>query len=84
MLTDEQIKKTYLECENNDPNGLYPTDLDILEFGRKLIDKAAAEARKEERQFCVQIVRGLNSEVAKVLESLEVIHVVQSISKDES
>lgn len=82
MLNDEQIKKIFLECENNNPAGLYPTDIDILEFGRKLVDRTVIEARKVERQFCVQVVSDLNSEVAKVLDSLEVSHVVPSISED--
>jgi len=82
MLCDEDIKKTFLECENNNPEGLYPTDIDILEFGRKLIAKAVVEARKSERQFCVQVTRDLNSEVAKVLDSLEVSDVASSVSEE--
>lgn len=57
------IKKIFLDCEHRDPDGLYADDVDIIEFGNKLI----AEARKAERESCVSFVRTLNKEVANAL-----------------
>jgi hypothetical protein len=76
MLTDDKIKKLFLECEHNDPNSLYADEVDVIEFGRKIASAVEAQARKAEREFCVQVVKSLNSEVAKVLDQQpEVIHV---------
>lgn len=57
------IKKIFLECDHRDPDGLYADDVDIIEFGNKLI----AAARKVEREDCVSFVRTLNKEVANAL-----------------
>jgi len=59
------IKKIFLECDHRNPDGLYADDVDIIEFGNKLI----AAARKAERGDCVSFVRTLNKEVAAALVS---------------
>jgi len=69
MLTDDTIKKLFLDCEHNNPKGLYADEVDIIEFGRRIVIEATIQARKAEREFCVQVVADLNSEVAKVLEA---------------
>ena len=38
------VKQVYFYCENRNPNGLYPAEVDLLEFAEKLI--AVIEARK--------------------------------------
>jgi hypothetical protein len=76
MLTDDKIKKLFLECEHNDPDSLYADEVDVLEFGRRIASEVETQARRAEREFCVQIVKSLNSEVAKVLsQQPEVINV---------
>ena len=84
MLTNEEIRKVFLDCENTHPDGLYATDIDIFEFGRKLIDVVAVKVQRAEREFCVSIVRDLNSEVAKVLATQPEVnhHVAPIVSKD--
>lgn len=59
------IKKIFLECDHRDPDGLYADEVDIIEFGNKLI----AAARKAEREDCVSFVRTLNKDVAAALVS---------------
>ena len=67
MLTNEEIKQIFLQCENKDPNGLYANDVDILEFGRKLEQKAREDGSKEELFECIKFVRSLNTHVADAL-----------------
>jgi hypothetical protein len=47
MTTDELedlVKQVYFYCDNKNPNGLYPAEVDLIEFTAKLI--AVLEARK--------------------------------------
>ena len=36
MLTDDDIKQVFFQCDNKDPKGFYPTEVDIFEFARKI------------------------------------------------
>lgn len=67
MLSEDQIKKLVIECESRNPEGLYPVDLDVLEY----TEKAAKLIKAKEHERCLEIVRNLNTEVAKVLERLK-------------
>lgn len=67
MMTDDQIKQIFLQCDNRDPNGIYADDVDILEFGRKLEQKAREEGAKAELMECIKFVRSLNTHVADAL-----------------
>lgn len=33
------VKDTYLSCDNKHPDGLYPDEVDLLEFSRKLLER---------------------------------------------
>lgn len=68
MLTNQQIKAIFIECNNKDPEGLYADDVDILEFARKLETKVRQDGAEAERAECIKFVRSLNTEVAKALE----------------
>jgi len=68
MLTDNQIKAVFLECDNKDPDGIYADDVDLLEFARKLEEFLQTEFSKREQAKCITFVRSLNVEVAKALE----------------
>ena len=67
MLSEEKIKKLVMECESRNPEGLYPVDLDVLEYTEKVV----AIVKEQEHARCLEIVRNLNTEVAKVLERLK-------------
>jgi len=41
---EDIVKQVYFRCRNNDPDGLYPVEVDLIEFSSKLI--AALEAKK--------------------------------------
>ena len=64
MLSNIEIKSIFLECENENPNGMYADDVDIIEYARA-IEKAV---RAEERRACITLVKSLNHEVARALE----------------
>ena len=68
MLTNDQIKAVFLECDNKSPDGMYADDVDVLEFARKLEEFLGAESAKREQTKCIKFVRSLNVEVAKALE----------------
>lgn len=71
-MNEDLIKQIFFYCRNNDPNGLYtdPTDepLDIIEFARKIEAVLHDQIRLKEHARCVEIVRSLNKDVARVLE----------------
>jgi hypothetical protein len=68
MLTTDQIKAIFLECNNKDPDGMYADDVDILEFAKKLETFLGAESARREQAKCITFVRSLNVEVARALE----------------
>jgi len=68
MLSDDQIKQIFFYVQNEDPNGIYANDVDILEYARKIEAYVRIEAAREERLECVKLVKSLNVEVAKALE----------------
>ena len=72
MISEDLIKQIFFYCKNNDPNGLYtdPSDepLDIIEYARKLEAVISDQVRLKEHARCVEIVRSLNKDVARVLE----------------
>lgn len=41
---EDLVKQVYFYCENKDPKGLYPEEVDLMEFASKLI--AVLEAKK--------------------------------------
>jgi hypothetical protein len=47
MLTNEDIKQVFFHCDNKDPNGFYPTEVDIIEFAKKLEALILADLAKK-------------------------------------
>lgn len=68
MLTNDQIKAVFLECDNKSPDGIYADDVDVIEFAKKLEEFLGAESSRVEQAKCIMFVRSLNVEVAKALE----------------
>ena len=71
-MDENLVKQIFFYCKNNDPNGLYtdPTDesLDGMEFANKIEAVLKHKIRLEEHARCVEIVRSMNKDVARVLE----------------
>ena len=54
-----------------DPQGIYldlSADFDLVEYTNKLIETIESRVAKVERDFCIEFVRSLNTEVANALE----------------
>jgi hypothetical protein len=72
MITEDMIKQIFFYCNNDDPNGLY-TDpsgeaLDVLEYARKIEAVIQTSVRLQEHKRCVDLVRFMNKDIARVLE----------------
>lgn len=70
MVTDNDIKQVYFYCDNKDPNGFYADGVDIVEFGKKVAAFAEVEAKKMEREKCVNFIAQTNPELAESLKNL--------------
>lgn len=70
FVTPDLIKQVYMYCENKDPNGVYPNEIDLLEFSERMIAVIGKNIAKEEAKVCVEIVSKLNPEVGKKLQEL--------------
>jgi hypothetical protein len=73
MINEDLIKQIFFYFNNDDPNGLY-TDpqgepLDILEYARKIEAVISDSVRLKEHARCVEIVRSMNKDIARVLET---------------
>jgi len=68
-MTRDDIIQTFFYCDNKDPDGVYPPEVDIIEFAHKIAAVVAVRAAKVEHARCVEIVSHMNGEVAKGLET---------------
>jgi len=66
-VTEDIIKQIYFHCENKLPEGIYPEEIELIEFSEKLILAVAPAVAKAERDECLKIVQSLNPEVARVV-----------------
>jgi hypothetical protein len=69
MLTNDDIIQTFFYCDNKDKDGVYPPEVDIIEFAHKIAQVVAVRASQAEHARCVEIVSHMNKEVAKGLDS---------------
>lgn len=70
MITAEDIKQVYFYCDHKDPNGFYADGVDIIEFGKKVAAFTEVQAKKVERQKCVDFIAQTNPELAESLKNL--------------
>lgn len=66
-VTEDTIRQAYFQCNNNLKDGIYPEEIELIEYSEKLILIAGAQIAKAEREECLKIVEALNPEVARVL-----------------
>jgi len=66
-LSDETIKQIYFYCDTNDPAAIIADEVDIVQFANKLLAYAHPHLAKAEHERCVQVVQGMNKEVAAAL-----------------
>ena len=68
FMTKEDIKAVFLACDMKNPEGLYADEVDVYEFGDKLIQTIAYRAARAERAECLKIVNSLNPLIGQALE----------------
>ena len=68
-LTDETIKQIFFQSDRPRRDAILADEVDIVQFANNLIAYAHPHLAKAEHERCVEIVRGMNSNVAMVLEN---------------
>lgn len=66
-VDEDLIKQVYFQCNNQLKNGIYPNEIELIEYSEKLILVAGAAIAKAEREEILKIVDALNPEVARVV-----------------
>jgi 3-keto-L-gulonate-6-phosphate decarboxylase len=66
-VNEDTIRQAYFQCNNNLKDGIYPEEIELIEYSEKLIFVVGPEIAKAEREECLKIVEALNPEVARVL-----------------
>ena len=69
-VTEDVVKQVYFYCNNEDKNGLFPDEVDLIEFAERLVAVIGRDIAKAEAEVCVEIVSNLNPEVGKRLREL--------------
>jgi hypothetical protein len=66
-VNEELIKQVYFQCNNQIKNGIYPDEIELIEYSEKLILTAGQAIAKAERDEILKIVDALNPEIARVI-----------------
>lgn len=66
-VNENLIKQVYFHCGNKLKDGIYPEEIELIEFSEKLILAVGPTIAKAERDECIKIVEHLNPEIARVL-----------------
>jgi hypothetical protein len=66
-VNEDIIKQAYFQCNNQLKGGIYPEEIELIEFSEKLILIAGPAIAKAEREKCLQIVESMNPNIARVL-----------------
>jgi hypothetical protein len=67
FVNEDLIKQVYFQCGNQLKNGIYPDEIELIEYSEKLILVVGKDIAKAEREECLKIVESLNPEVARVV-----------------
>jgi hypothetical protein len=66
-VNEDLIKQIYFQCNNQLKNGIYPDEIELIEYSEKLILVAGAAIAKAEREEILKIVDALNPDIARVI-----------------
>jgi late competence protein required for DNA uptake (superfamily II DNA/RNA helicase) len=69
MLSEETVKQIFFLSDKPRKDPLIADEVDIVQFAQNIESFVAVEKARKEHERCVKIVRDLNPEVAKALES---------------
>lgn len=65
--TPEVAKSLYFQCSNKDPNGIYATEVDLVEFAQAVERTVTPLARRDAETRCIDFVAGRNPELGAAL-----------------
>lgn len=66
-VNEDIIKQAYFQCNNLLKEGIYPEEIELIEYSEKLILLVGPSIAKAEREECLKVVESLNPDVARVL-----------------
>jgi len=66
-VNEDLIKQVYFYCNNQLKDGIYPDEIELIEYSEKLILVVGAAIAKAEREEILKIVESLNPEIARVI-----------------
>lgn len=67
FVNEELIKQVYFQCQNQLQNGIFPDEIELIEYSEKLILVVGAEIAKAERREILKILDAVNPEVANLI-----------------
>jgi hypothetical protein len=67
LITHEKARMLYFQCHGKALDGIFATEVDLVEFGRKVEDVVAVQAREAAEKRCLDFVQARNPELARAL-----------------
>jgi hypothetical protein len=67
FVNEDLIKQVYFQCNNQLKDGIFPDEIELIEYSEKLILVVGAEIAKAERREILKILDAVNPEVANLI-----------------
>jgi hypothetical protein len=67
FVNDDLIKQVYFQCNNQLKDGIFPDEIELIEYSEKLILVVGKDIAKAEREEILKILDNVNPEVAKLI-----------------
>lgn len=66
-VNEDLIKQVYFQCNNKMKEGIFPDEIELIEYSEKLILVVGKDIAKAEREEILKILDAVNPEVAKLI-----------------
>lgn len=66
-VNEDLIKQVYFQCNNEMKEGIFPDEIELIEYSEKLILVVGKDIAKAEREEILKILDAVNPEVAKLI-----------------
>lgn len=67
FVNEDLIKQVYFQCQNQLKNGIFPDEIELIEYSEKLILVVGKDIAKAERYEIIKILEAVNPEIAKLI-----------------
>ena len=67
FVNEDLIKQVYFQCNNQLKDGIFPDEIELIEYSEKLILVVGKDIAKAEREEILKILEAVNPEVAKLI-----------------